>query len=98
MVYEKTRNLNSVHTLYEEQSLKRNLNKTNSEISVDYAEGNILKRHIVLNKTKYLERHFNEVYAQDMVQTLEIIRDKEIIVNNVFVFTIATNIVNDHDP
>ena len=77
------------------KALKRHLNKKNSDI---FAQGIILKRRLVINKTKYLEGPLEEAYAQDMAQALEVAVDKGIIINDVFVFIVATNIVNDHDP
>lgn len=56
-----------------------------------------MNRHLVLDETKQTERPLENEHAQDMAQALKVVGNKEIIINNVFVFTIATDIVNDHN-
>ena len=57
-----------------------------------------MKRYLVINETKYPEGPLEEAYTKDMAQALEVARDNEIIINDVFVFIVATDIVNNHDP
>ena len=52
---------------------------------------------MVFNETKYPEGPLKEAYAQDMAQALEVAGDKGIIINDVFAFAVAIDIVNDHD-
>ena len=97
LVSEKTRNPDNTQTLHEEQNLEKAHEFRNSEISIDYTHGNSLKRRFVFNETKYPEGPFKEAYAQDMAQAFKVTEDKEIIINDMFAFTVATDIVNDHD-
>lgn len=98
MVHEKTKNLDNIQILYGKQSHEKTLESKNNEISVDYTQGNILKRCLVLDKTKYHERPLKETHAQKMAQAIEMTGNKEIIINNVFAFIVAIDIINDHDP
>lgn len=56
-----------------------------------------MNRHLVLDETKQTERPLENEHAQDMAQALKVARNKEIIINNVFVFIVATDIVNYHN-
>ena len=98
LVSKNTRNPDNTQTLHEKQSLGKALEYRNSEIFIDNTYSNILKMRLVLNETKYLEEPFKESYAQDMAQALKVIGDKEIIINDMFAFTVAIDIVNDYDP
>ena len=65
-------------------------------ISIYYTQGNNLKN--ALNEIKYHERHLKEAHVQEMAQTLEVAEiKKKNIINDVFAFTVATDIVNDHN-
>lgn len=52
---------------------------------------------MVLNETKHLKKHLKVAYAQEMTQARKVAKNKEIIINDVIVFIVATDIANDRD-
>lgn len=51
----------NIQILHEEHSLEKTFESRNNDISTNYTQDNILKRWLVINKTKYPEQLFKDI-------------------------------------